>query len=121
MMLQQAQAIFIFILRCVIIVDEDFLNLCVLSCVPSFLLNLMFFSKWGEGGFQVLDSPSSLLSMERKFVCEDLGPCILYLFLPVRWMLCFIDAWQVFINWEDFCTIWIVQSCVCIKNGTKPP
>ncbi len=47
-MLQQPQATFIF--ECAIIVDEDFLNLCVFSRVPPFLLNLIFFSKWWGGG-----------------------------------------------------------------------
>jgi hypothetical protein len=46
-MLQQPQATFI--LRCAIIVGEGFFNLCAFSRVPAFLLNLMFFSKCGEG------------------------------------------------------------------------
>ncbi len=31
-------------------------------------------------------------------VCQDLGPSIFYLFLPLLWVLCFIDDWQVFIK-----------------------
>jgi hypothetical protein len=31
-------------------------------------------------------------------VCQYLGPSIFYLFLPLLWVLCFIDDWQVFIK-----------------------
>lgn len=96
MMLQQAQATFIFILRPVIIVDEDFLNLCVLSCVPPFLLNLMFFSKWGEGGFRVLDSLSSLFSLEKKLFVRTwvLASCIFFCPFVGCFVLLMIDKFS---------------------------
>jgi hypothetical protein len=35
------------------------------------------------------------------FICQDLGPSILFLFLPLCWVLCFICYWQVLINTNE--------------------
>ncbi len=99
-----------------------FKSVCSFMCSsPPFLLNLMFFSKWGEGGFRVLDSPSSLLSLEKKLFVRTwvLASCIFFCPFVGCFVLLMIDKFSS--NLRDFCTIWIVQSCVCIKNGTKPP
>jgi hypothetical protein len=40
-------------------------------------------------------------------VCQELGPSIFYLFLPLLWVLCFIDDWQVFHQKPTcWCRIW---------------
>ncbi len=40
----------------------------------------------------------SSFAFRGSLVCQDLGPAIFYLFLPLPWVLCFIDDWQVFIK-----------------------
>ncbi len=98
---QHAQATFI--LKCFIIIGEGLFKLCIiLGVFPLSLFNMLLAI---GGRIQLLDFFSFCLRFALFgvfLVCQDLGPSILYLFLRLCWVLCFIDNWQVFIILDFF-------------------
>jgi hypothetical protein len=82
----------------VIPISEGSLRLDILLSVPPlFLFNRLL--KMMEGFMYLFLFPFQFTLLGGFFVCQDLGPSILLLFLPFCWVLCFIDNWQMFIRY----------------------